>query len=87
MPPRTPWLLRWLILGASGLVVSIVGFAYGVVMVGVPYQDPTPEMARREAFHLTVSGWSMAIGGWLVLLAIIAALVAMALRIATRRRM
>lgn len=70
---RQSWLRRSLVLGAFGLTLSMAGFVYGVVMVGVPYQDPTPEMARREAFHLDVSGWGMAIGGCIVLLSIIAA--------------
>lgn len=77
---RQSWLRRSLLLGAFGLALLMAGFAYGVVMVGVPYQDPTPEMARREAFHLDVSGWGMAIGGCIVLLSVVAALAELVFR-------
>ena len=68
---RHPWLRRLLALGAMGLATAFLGLVYGALMVGVPYQDPTPEMARREAFHLAVSGWGMAIGGCILVLAIL----------------
>lgn len=84
--PRKPWLFRWLVLGACGLGMSLTAFIYGAVMVGVPYQDPTPEMAQRQAFHLNVSKLGVAIGGCILLLAIISSLVTLVLRVATRRR-
>ena len=64
---------RWpLVAGAIGFVLVVIGFFYGVVMVGVPYQDPTPEIVRREAFHNSVSAWTMAFGGFILLLSILA---------------
>ena len=83
---RRTWLFRTLVLGALGLALLLAGFVYGVVMVGVPYQDPTPEMARREAFHLDVSGWGMAIGGCIVLLSIVVALSVLVFRCITKSR-
>ena len=44
-----------------GFVVAIGGLLYGVVAVGVPYQDPTPAQAAAERASLAISGW--AIGG------------------------
>lgn len=69
---RPPWLRRSFALGVLGLFVTFVGFLYGALLVGVPYPDATPEMIRREAFHLAVSDWGMAIGGCLTLCGMVA---------------
>ncbi len=34
---------------AAGLLVVLLGFIYDLAYAGIPYQDPTPEMAAR--FH------------------------------------
>ena len=85
-----PWLLRACLLSAIGLVVALLGLTYGTLLVGVPSQDPTPEMARREAFHMTIAGWVMAIGAGLLLCGILACLSVLVfrgvLRISGRRR-
>ena len=81
---RGPWLFRSMMMGMAGFALLFGGVIYGVVMVGVPYQDPTPEMARREAFHTDVSGWAMAIGGCVLLASIVAMAVVAIFRFATR---
>lgn len=84
--PRASWLRRLLILGACGLALFFAAIIYGVLIVGVPDQDPTPEMARLETFHLDVSGWGMAIGGTLALLAFIGSIVILISRAVARLR-
>ena len=61
-------------LAVFGVVATLIGLIYGAVLVGVPSQDPTPEMAQREAFHVSVSSWIMAIGGCLFAVGVVAAL-------------
>ena len=83
---RGSWFFRSMLMGVSGLVLLFGGRVYGVVMVGVPYQDPTPEMAQREAFHTAVSGWAIAIGGLVLLLSIVAVVVVVTFRFVSRSR-
>ena len=83
---RGPWLFRSMLMGAIGFALLFGGFVYGVVMVGVPYQDPTPEMAQREAFHTGVSAWGMAIGGFILLLSVAAIIAVTVFRLATRSK-
>ncbi len=45
-----------------GLFVAAAGLIYGVLMVGVPYQDPTPAQAVAERSNLAISSWMMASG-------------------------
>ena len=40
---------------AGGLFLSLAGFIYASIFAGVPYQDPTPEMAANYAFHTRTS--------------------------------
>lgn len=68
---RMPWFRRFSILGGVGLAVTVGAMFYGAMTIGVPYQDPTPEMARREAVHLAVSSWAMIIGSCMILVAIV----------------
>jgi hypothetical protein len=44
-----------LLLAATGLVVFCGGFVYDVAFAGIPYQDPTPEMAADFARHARVA--------------------------------
>ena len=83
---RGPWLFRSIVMGAVGVVLLFGGFVYGVAMVGVPYQDPTPEIAKRIAFHSNVSGWAMAIGGVILLLAVVASVAVSVVRFVVRTR-
>ena len=47
---------------AIGVVMIVCGFMYDVFFAGIPYQDPTPEMSARYAFHSNVAGLIIFIG-------------------------
>jgi hypothetical protein len=40
-----------------GLVLIGAGYAYDAMFAGIPYQDPTPELAARYAYHAEIAGW------------------------------
>jgi hypothetical protein len=61
-----------LLLAATGLVVFVAGFAYDVVFAGIPYQDPTPDMAADYARHARVASLIRWAGLGLVLPGVIA---------------
>lgn len=63
--PRMPWMIS---IAATGAALMVAGLLYGVLMVGVPYPDPTPAQAVAERSNVAISGWVMA-GGSVVLLA------------------
>ncbi len=66
--------MRWrypLILTAVSVGLFVVGLAYGVVMVGVPTQDPTPAIAAAEARDVSISGWGMLLGAFLFLVSVV----------------
>lgn len=44
-----------LLLIAAGLLLIFGGFLYIVMTEGVPYQDPTPAMSARSAYHEHIS--------------------------------
>jgi hypothetical protein len=48
-------------IGAGAVVLGFLllagGFAYDVAFAGIPYQDPTPELAARYAAHQEIAGW------------------------------
>jgi len=50
--------VKWLpaLILLLGVVVFLAGFVYDVLFAGIPYQDPTPELAVRYAFHSAVAG-------------------------------
>ena len=58
----------------------ILGGLYAVLSVGVPSQDPTPEMIRRETMHLDIAGWIMTMGAGLLVCGIFATLLTVVLR-------
>ena len=51
-----------------GVAVLFVGFVYDAVFAGIPYQDPTPELAAAYAFHSDVASAIRWVGVALVLL-------------------
>ncbi len=55
------WLPVWVLL--LGLVVILAGFVYDVLFAGIPYQDPTPELAARYAFQSGVAEVIRVAGG------------------------
>jgi hypothetical protein len=57
-----------LLLVATGLAVFVGGFAYDLAYAGIPYQDPTPEMAAAYAYHARVASVIRWAGLGLVLL-------------------
>lgn len=62
--------MKWrlpLALLASGILVTLAGFGYDLIFAGIPYQDPTPEMAARFRFHSRVAS-AIELGGLAVLL-------------------
>jgi hypothetical protein len=45
---------------AAGLFLLFAGFIWDVMFAGIPYQDPTPELSARYAYHshlASVIGW------------------------------
>lgn len=62
-------LMLWLTL--AGFAVAIGGLLYGVLAVGVPYQDPTPAQAATERVSVTISGWAMICGTVMTLFGLI----------------
>ncbi len=80
--------MRWrypLTLIAFAVVVFVSGFAYGVVMVGVPTQDPTPAIAAAEARDVSISGWAMLTGACLALISAVWLGVIAIVKLARRR--
>lgn len=50
--------LRWLVpavVMALGMAVAFAGFAYDLMLAGIPYQDPTPELEAQYRFHSGVA--------------------------------
>ena len=39
-----------------GLLVFFGGFIYDTMFASLPYQDPTPEMSARYAYHSHIAG-------------------------------
>lgn len=39
----------------AGMLLIAGGFVYDVMFAGIPYQDPTPEMSARYAFHSRIA--------------------------------
>jgi hypothetical protein len=52
----------------SSIVVIICGLFYDLFFAGIPYQDPTPEMSARYAFHSAIAAaiYTIGFGGLLV---------------------
>jgi len=46
----------------SGVAATMVGFLWGALLAGVPYQDPTPEQRSSYAFHSNGSFGLMSAG-------------------------
>jgi hypothetical protein len=66
--------MRWrypLISIALAVAVFAAGLAHGLVMVGVPTQDPTPAIATAEARNASISGWGMFAGACLFIMSVV----------------
>jgi len=57
-----------LAIAGAGFVIASGGLVYGVLTVGVPYQDATAAQAAAERTNVAISNWAMG-GGILMLLA------------------
>jgi hypothetical protein len=49
---KQAWPLTLIIVG---LLLVVSGLVYDVMFAGIPYQDPTPEMSARYAFHSRIA--------------------------------
>ena len=50
--------LQWRIpaaLATLGFAIAMAGFVYDLAFVGLPYQDPTPEMQTRWQYYSSVA--------------------------------
>jgi hypothetical protein len=60
--------MTWMIaIAATGAALSLAGLVYGVLMVGVPYPDPTPAQDAAEKSNLAISSLMMAGGGTILM--------------------
>jgi hypothetical protein len=60
---------------AAGLVLLVAGFVYDVIFAGIPYQDPTPEMAARYAHHASIASMLYRFGGLVLFIGLISVIV------------
>lgn len=60
---------------ATGLLVLLTGFLYDVVFAGIPFQDPTPEIASGYAFHAHVASVMYGSGAAILLAGIACAVI------------
>jgi hypothetical protein len=47
--------LKPILLFLTGLLVIVGGFIYDVIFAGIPYQDPTPDMEAKYAYHARIA--------------------------------
>jgi hypothetical protein len=75
---------RWwpLLVMAAGVGIFMFGFLYDVLYAGIPYPDPTPELAAKYAWHSRIAGNFYLLGVATVGLGTIAGIV----RVVVRRR-
>jgi hypothetical protein len=67
----------------AGLLLLAGGFVYDVIYAGIPYQDPTPEMSARYAFHARVASIIYLTGAGVLVVGSVAGIIRMFIR---RRR-
>jgi hypothetical protein len=67
----------------AGLLLLAGGFVYDVMFAGIPYQDPTPEMSARYAFHAHVASIIYLTGAGVFVVGSVAGIIRMFIR---RRR-
>lgn len=75
----------WLALLIWGFVIAMCGLMYGVLAVGVPYQDPTPAQAAAERTSSAIVDWAMG-GGTVMVLVGIVGVATIGIRRLVRRR-
>jgi hypothetical protein len=77
--------LWWLLLLLVGVAVMVFAFGYGAYYVNVPYQDPPPELAQRQAHHELIFHRLFLLGFALSMIGAASAAVALARRYRRRR--
>lgn len=60
---------------ATGFALLIVGVAYDVLFAGIPYQDPTPELAASYDRHARIATVLCRAGGGTLGTAVVATIV------------
>ncbi len=60
---------------AAGLMLLLAGFVYDVVFAGIPYQDPTPELAAGYARHADTAACMFRSGAAVFVAGLVAALI------------
>ena len=67
---------------AAGPVLLVAGFVYDVLFAGIPYQDPTPELAASYARHSAIA----TVIYWCGVLTLLAGLIVTVIRFLVRRK-
>jgi hypothetical protein len=70
---------------ALGFVVIVAGFFYGGIFVGVPYQDPSPELLARQNFHDSVAGYIYMSGFGMIVLGVVLTIIRVGARYSMER--
>ena len=69
-----------LLLIVAGSLLMAGGFVYDVMFAGIPYQDPTPEMSARYAFHARIASITLGSGVGVFVVGSIAGIIRMFMR-------
>lgn len=59
----------------AGIAIVVAGFLYDFLYVGIPYQDPPPELLKKINQHEKIAGNLIDTGFLVLLIAIIGAIV------------
>jgi hypothetical protein len=63
-----------------GLCLLLAGFLYRVYFAGIPYQDPTPALSARYAYHAHIASGIGYTGAAFILLGLFAATIRLVVR-------
>ncbi len=63
---KIPWVITFL-----GIFLLVFGFYYEVFKVGVPYQDPTPELIQRYQYYSDIAQFLYRIGIGIIVLGLL----------------
>jgi hypothetical protein len=75
-----------LLIVGLGILLIVGGFIYDVMFAGIPYQDPTPEMSTRYAYHSRIASTICTIGGGAFLVGVIAGFAQFVIRRFSQRK-
>lgn len=74
-----------LFLLAVGLLLLVGGLIYDLMFAGIPYQEPTPEMSARYAYHVRVASLICRVGSGVFLFGSLAGMIRLVTRGFRRR--